>query len=107
MGLITANPDANKTFNGANLALALGLSAGTSFNPNVPLMKFHYKGKVLFMPLTGYRHSVPWDSIYNAGIAYDTTDEGFLPPAGRAGTNLTIDATDNSINCTTQAFFRR
>ena len=104
MGLITANPDANKVFNGANLALALGLSAGTSFNPNVPLMKFHYKGKVLFIPLTGYRHSVPWDNIYNAGIAYDTTDEGFLPPTGRVGTNLTIDATDNSINCTTQAF---
>ena len=104
MGLINANPDANKTFNGVNLALALGLSAGTSFNPNVPLMKHHYKGKVQFSPLTGYRHSVPWDSIYNAGIAYNAVDEGFLPPTGRVGTNLSIDATDNSINCTTQNF---
>lgn len=104
MGLITTNPEANRAYSGANLALALGLSSGTSFNPNVPLMKFHYKGKVLFIPLTGYRHSVPWDNIYSAGIAYDTTDEGFLPPTGRVGTNLNIDGTDNSINCTTQRF---
>lgn len=104
MGLITANPEANRAYGGANLALALGLSAGTSFNPNVPLMKFHYKGKVLFIPLTGYRYSVPWDSIYNAGIAYDTTNEGFLPPTGRVGTNLSINAADNSINCTNQNF---
>jgi len=104
MGLITANPSANQTYNGANLALALGLSSGTAFNSNVPLMKFHYKGKVLFIPLTGYRYSVIWDSIYAAGIAYDTVDEGFLPPCGRVGTNLTIDSTDNSINCTTQRF---
>lgn len=104
MGLITANPEVNRAFSGSNLALALGLSSGTSFNPNVPLMKFHYKGKVILRPLTGYRHSVPWDNIYNAGIAYDTTDEGFLPPTGRCGTGLNIDATDNSINTTTQRF---
>lgn len=104
MGLIHSNPDGKKDYNGVNLALALGLSAGISFNPNVPLMKHHYKGKVQFEPLTGYRYSIPWDSIYNAGIAYDTTDEGFLPPAGRCGTNLSIDATDNSINCTNQNF---
>jgi hypothetical protein len=93
-----------KGFNGANLALALGLASGTSFNPNVPLMKFSYRGKTLFIPLTGYRHSVSWDAIYNAGIAYDATDEGFLPPAGRVGTDLFIDSTDNSINCTNQNF---
>lgn len=104
MGLISANPDGSKDFNGANLALALGLSSGTAFNSDVPLMKHHYKGNVTFTPLTGYRHSAPWDSIYNAGIAYDAVDEGFLPPTGRVGTNLTIDATDNSINCTTQNF---
>lgn len=104
MGLITSNPAENQDFNGSNLALALGLSSGTPFNSDVPLMKFHYKGKVIFVPLTGYRYSTPWDSIYNAGIAYDTTDEGLLPPAGRIGTDLSIDATDNSINCTTQHF---
>lgn len=104
MGLIHSNPEDKREFNGENLALALGLSAGTSFNPNVPLMKHHYKGSVQFEPLTGYRHSVPWDNIYNAGIAYDTTDEGLLPPTGRCGTGLNISAIDNSINTTTQRF---
>ncbi len=104
MGLIHSNPEGNREFNGANLALALGLSAGTAFSSNVSLMKHHYKGKVQFEPLTGYRHTISWDSIYNAGIVYNTTDEGFLPPAGRCGTDLLIDETDNSINCTTQRF---
>lgn len=104
MGLITNNPAENQAYNGANLALALGLSAGTSFNPNIPLMKFAYEGKTLFMPLTGYRYSVSWDSIYNAGIVFDTADEGFLPPAGRSGSGLSINASDNSINTTTQNF---
>lgn len=104
MGLIKSNPEGKQEFNGANLALALGISSGTSFNPNVPLIKFHYKGKVLFRPLTSYRHSIAWDKIYEAGVAYDTLDEGFLPPAGRCGTLLSIDGSDNSINTTTQNF---
>ncbi|HSH53310.1 MAG TPA: hypothetical protein VK982_16405, partial [Bacteroidales bacterium] len=104
MGLITSNPAENQDFNGANLALALGISSGTAFNSDVPLMKLHYKGKVIFRPLTGYRYSIPWDSIYNAGVAYEETDEGFLPPTGRCGLDLSIDATDNSINCTNQNF---
>lgn len=104
MGLIASNPEGKQSYSGANLALALGLAAGTAFNSDVALMKFAYKGKTLFIPLTGYRYSSPWDSIYAAGIAYDTADEGFLPPAGRLGTDLSIDAADNSINCTTQRF---
>ena len=104
MGLITANAPANQAYSGANLALALGLSAGIAFNSDVPLMKFHYKGKILYVPLTGYRYNLFWDGIYAKGIVFDTADEGFLPPAGRCGTNLIIDASDNSINCTTQNF---
>ena len=104
MGLITANPSESQAYNGANLALALGISAGTAFNSDIPLMKFAYKGKTLFIPLTGYRHTIPWDTIYNAGIAFETADEGFLPPTGRSGVGLSIDASDNSINTTTQRF---
>lgn len=104
MGLIVGNPDGKQNYSGTNLALALGLSSGTAFNSDVPLMKFAYEGKTKFIPLTGYRHSAPWDKIYEAGIAYETTDEGFLPPAGRCGTDLSIDASDNSINTTTQHF---
>lgn len=91
-------------YNGANLALAIGLSTGTAFNSNIPLMKFAYKGKTIFIPLTGYRYSVPWDKIYEAGVVYASEDEGFLPPTGRCGTDLSIDASDNSINTTTQRF---
>lgn len=104
MGEISSNPQANRAYTGANLALALGLSAGTAFNNDVPLMKFHYKGKVLFIPLTGYRHSVAWDQIYAAGLVYGVSNEGLLPPAGRIGTDLSIDSIDNSINCTVQRF---
>ena len=104
MGLITANAEGFKDFNGTNLALACGFASGIPFNSNVPLMKFHSNGEVLFIPMTGYKHSVSWDDIYNAGMAYDTTDEGFLPPCGRAGVNLTINSADNSINTTTQHF---
>ena len=91
-------------YSGANLALELGLSVGAAFNSDIPLMKFAYKGKTLFIPLTGYRHSVPWDNIYNVGAAFETADEGFLPPTGRCGIRLSIDASDNSINTTTQRF---
>lgn len=104
MGEISVNPEANRTYSGANLALALGLSAGTAFNNDVPLMKFHYKGKVQFIPLTGYRHSVTWDSLYSTGLVYGVNSEGLLPPAGRIGTDITIDGADNSINCTVQRF---
>lgn len=104
MGLITTNPAESQAYNGANLALALGISAGTAFNSDIPLMKFAYKGKTLFIPLTGYRHTIPWDTIYNAGAAFETADEGFLPPTGRCGTGLSINAADNSINTTTQRF---
>lgn len=100
MGLITANPEANQAFSGSNLALACGLAAGTAFNVDVPLMKFAYKGKTLFIPLTGYRHSVTWDAIYNAGMVFGCDDEGFLPPMGRTGTQLSLDVVDNSINTT-------
>src|SRR5690554_2072724 len=44
MGTIDSNPSGNQEYNGANLALALGISRGTAYNSNVPLMKFHYKG---------------------------------------------------------------
>lgn len=96
MGMIN---DATE-YNGNNLALEIGLSAGSSFNSEVTLMKFSRNRKVLYVPVTGYRYSIPWDSIYKAGAVYGTGDEGFLPPEGRVGLQLSIDSTDNSINTT-------
>ena len=89
---------------GTALASALGISAGTSINADTPWIKYIWKGKVCFTPLKPIRHSVAWDAIYAAGAVYATGDEGTLPPMGRMGTGLSIDATDNSINTTTQHF---
>ena len=85
---------------GDNLALALGLSSGTSQNSDTPWIKYIWNGKVCFTPLKTIRHSVTWDAIYNAGAVYGSGGKGTLPPEGRLGTELTIDALDNSINTT-------
>ena len=89
---------------GTALASALGISAGTSINADTPWIKYIWKGKVCFTPLKPIRHSTTWDDIYAAGAVYATGNEGTLPPMGRMGTGLSIDATDNSINTTTQHF---
>jgi hypothetical protein len=89
---------------GTALASALGISAGTSINADTPWIKYIWKGKVCFTPLKPIRYSITWDAIYAAGAVYATGDEGTLPPMGRMGTGLSIDATDNSINTTTQHF---
>jgi len=86
--------------NGDDLAAAIGLSAGSSQFTNTPWIKYMWKGKVCFTPLKTIRYGVDWDSIYNVGAIYASGDEGTLPPEGRLGTELTVDATDNSINTT-------
>lgn len=90
---------------GSALATALGISGGTLINSDTPWIKYIWKGKICFAPLKPIRHSTTWDQIYNAGAVYASGDEGTLPPMGRIGTGLNIDATDNSINTTTQNFF--
>lgn len=87
-----------KEFNGINLALAVGLSSGSQQFSNTPWIKVSIDGKPCFIPLKSLIHSVTWDVIYNAGAVHGTNDEGLLPPTGRLGTDLVIDATDNSIN---------
>lgn len=85
---------------GDKLSLDAGISAGTLQNNDTPWIKYMWKGKVCFTPLKTIRYSIAWDSIYAAGAVYGTNDKGTLPPQGRLGTELTIDATDNSINTT-------
>lgn len=104
MGDLVDNGDANKAFSGANLALVIGLSGGSLINSNTVWIKYIWKGKICFTPLKPLRHSVTWDVIYNTGAVYGVSGEGTLPPTGRLGTGLSIDATDNSINTTTQNF---
>ena len=90
-----------RDFNGANLALEVGLSAGTAINSNTPWIKYVFQGKICFRPIKPIRHSSAWNHLYNAGIVYPTLDEGTLPPNGRMGTQLSISVADNSINTTT------
>lgn len=91
-------------FNGVNLALAVGISAGKPQFTDTPWIKVSIDGRPCFIPLKSIRHSLSWDDIYNAGAVYGTNDEGLLPPTGRLGTDLVIDATDNSINTTNLNF---
>lgn len=89
---------------GSALALAIGLSSGTVINDTTPWIKYIWKGKICFTPLKPLRHSTVWEAIYNAGAVYGTDDNGILPPKGRAGANISINAADNSINTTNQNF---
>jgi hypothetical protein len=88
-------------FNGTNLALELGLSAGIAINSNTAWIKYIFKGRICFRPIKPLRHTVTWNHLYNAGIVYPTQNEGLLPPNGRMGTQLSISVADNSINTTT------
>ena len=95
---------ASEFITGANLCTEIGLSAGTLINSDTPWIKYIWKGTIGFIPLKPIRHSVTWNAIYNTGSVYGTGDEGLLPPNGRLGVDLSIDAGDNSINTTTQHF---
>jgi len=85
---------------GDQLALDLGISAGTSQFSDTPWIKYIWKGKICFTPLNTIRHSIPWDDIYKAGAVYGNGKVGTLPPEGRLGTELSINGDDNSINTT-------
>ena len=100
-GEIENNPDGSKEFDGDNLALALGISQGTSQFVDTPWMKFYFRGKMLFVPVKTIRRSISWNTIYEAGAVYGDDTVGTLPPNGRAGPELSIDGTDNSINIDT------
>lgn len=89
---------AAELFTGTELATACGITAGTAINSDVSWIKYIYKGKIRFTPLRTFRHSIAWDAIYNAACVHGDGTIGMLPPMGRMGTDLTIDAADNSIN---------
>ena len=100
-GEIEDNPEGSKTFNGDNLALAVGISQGTSQYSDISWMKFSWNGKILFVPVKTLRYSISWNAIYNAGAVYGDDSVGICPPNGRVGTELSVQASDNSININT------
>lgn len=89
-GQIESNPEGSRAFNGANLALNIGLSAGTSINSGTAWMKFSRRGEIYLVPVKPLRHSVPWNAIYNQGAVYGTGGVGINPPNGRAGNRLSV-----------------
>ena len=89
-GKIESNPELNQAFNGANLALNIGLSGGTSINSETAWMKFSRRGEIYFVPVKPLRHSVTWNGIYNQGAVYGTGGVGVNPPNGRAGNRLSV-----------------
>lgn len=95
-GEIEGNPENSKAMSGANLALAVGLTQGTSINPETAWMKFARNGEVYFVPVKPIRHSASWDSIYNQGAAYGDGTVGVNPPFGRAGKLLSVNGSSNS-----------
>ncbi|MCC5911308.1 MAG: hypothetical protein JJT76_12805 [Clostridiaceae bacterium] len=94
---------ASELITGNDLALEIGLTSGTSLFSDSPWIKYIWKGKVCFTPVKPLRHSPTWNAIYNAGAVYASGNEGTLPPGGRIGSQLSIDASDNSINTTTNS----
>ena len=91
-GDLTDNPVESQTFNGDNLALALGLSAGTSQYSDIAWIKRNFNGKISFTPVKTIRYATSWNAIYNTGAMYGDDSVGTLPPNGRAGLELEIVA---------------
>ena len=95
-GEIEGNPQGRTSFDGSNLALAIGLTAGTAQFIDTPWMKFSIDGDIAFVPLKPIRYSAPWNSIYNQGAVYGDDTIGVNPPNGRAGIRLYVDGATNS-----------
>lgn len=92
MGELFDNPVGKRNFDGANLALAIGLASGTAFNIDTPWMKFSRRGEIYFVPVKPIRYSAPWDAIYRQGAVYGDETVGVVPPNGRAGKRLSVSA---------------
>ena len=95
-GQIEGNPANKRDFDGANLAIAIGLTAGTAQFSDTPWMKFSIDGDIAFVPLKPIRYSAPWNNIYNQGAVYGDDSIGVNPPNGRAGIRLYVDGATNS-----------
>jgi hypothetical protein len=95
-GEIAANPVGRKEMNGANLALAIGLTGGTAINSDTAWMKFSRNGEIYLVPVKPIRHSTTWNQIYAAGAVYGDGTVGMTPPNGRAGNRLSVSGETNA-----------
>lgn len=74
-GEISGIEVADKSFNGINLALAVGLTGASAVSSNVRWMKFSWYGKVIFIPQKELILNINWDTLYLSGAIYGTGNE--------------------------------
>ena len=81
---------------GDALALAIGLSAGTSQFSNEPWLKYSYNGETRFVAKKPYRYNLSWEHIYQAGAVWGTDTVGPNPSGANRtqDASVTIDGTD-------------
>lgn len=95
-GQIEDNPAGQKDVTASSLALAIGLTSGSSINGDTAWMKFSRKGEIYLVPVKPLRRSVTWNAIYNQGAVYGDGTNGITPPDGRAGKRLSVSASSNA-----------
>ena len=66
---------------GVDLAAAIGLTIGTSINPNTPWLHFSYKNKELYVPKLPFRNNISWISLYNLGAIHGDDSIGIKADA--------------------------
>lgn len=60
----------------------LNFYAGGSIpDPNVSWAKVFSEGKILYIPKRAIVNSIPWNTLYNAGLVYGVDGVGFSPTA--------------------------
>ena len=78
---------------GDDLAAQLGLTQGTAQYSNEPWLKFALDDNIIYVAKKPYRHSISWESIYQAGAVYGTGDNGLYPSGGNRlqDANINVD----------------
>lgn len=81
--------EAADLYSGDELALRVGLTAGTPVNSLTNWLKFAHKGKVLFIPKLPIRYTLDWNTLFNLGIVYGDNSEvpATLPSGAVASTS--------------------
>lgn len=65
--------------NGEDLAAAVGLTAGSPTDSNEPWLKFVLDGQIMYVAKKPLRHTISWQSIYQAGLVYGVDGPGLFP----------------------------
>lgn len=88
-------------FNGDELAMAVGLSEGSSVNADSGWLKFISGGKTLFIAKKPLRHNLSWADIYTHGLVYGESGIGVTPVKGGVDQLMTAskNATDYIVRC--------